>query len=176
MVNVGKARRCLGPLVLVVSGTLITLGAFFFYRYTKAVSEPAAAPMPNSMAGLRLSSSQYGVEAVADVSRLHGRSFPLTSGGRGVYGAQGQITLWVTGAPARVLATRLLEEMRDKIAEGNTPFVPTGETSSFGRTIYQLAGMGKRHYYFQSRALVIWLAADSSVADQALREALEFYP
>jgi len=176
MVSVGKAKRRQGPLALVVLGTLIILWGYFFYRFTEAVSEPAAAPIPHSLADLPLTSSQYGVEAVAEVSQLHGKSFPLTSGGLGVYGPQGQITLWVTGAPAGVLATRLVEEMRDKIAEGNTPFVSIGEKSSLGRTIYQLVGMGKRHYYFQSRALVIWLAADPSVADQALREALEFYP
>jgi len=175
-VTAGKVGRRLGPLVLMILGMLILLGAFFSYRYSEAISEPAAALIPDSLAALPLTSSQYGAEAVAEVSQLHGKSFPLTSGGMGIYGAQGQITLWVTGAPASFLARRLLEEMRDKIAEGNTPFVPIGQSSLLGRTIYQLAGMGKRHYTFQSRALVIWLAADPSVADQALREALDFYP
>ncbi len=36
--------------------------------------------------------------------------------------------------------------------------------------------MGQRHFYFQSAAQVIWLAADPEMAEQALKEALAFYP
>jgi hypothetical protein len=36
--------------------------------------------------------------------------------------------------------------------------------------------MGQRHYYFQSENFVIWLAADPSVADEAIQQILEVYP
>jgi hypothetical protein len=45
-----------------------------------------------------------------------------------------------------------------------------------GRTLYELTGMGQRHYYFQSNNLVVWLAADDPIAETALAGALNFYP
>lgn len=165
----------LGALALVILGLLVIAGAFV-YRLDEEVSEPSAAPIPGSLAGVELTSAKFGAEALAEVNQLHGRSFTLTSGGVGMYGGDGQITLWVTGAPARFLATRLLEQMRREIAGADTPFDLIGEREILGRKIYELEGMGKRHYTFQSHRLVIWLAADPSLADQALRDVLEFYP
>ena len=65
--------------------------------------------------------------------------------------------------------------MRQKIAEGNSPFTPVDEFDSRHRKIYVLEGMGQRHYYFQSQNLVIWLAANPAFADKALQQILEVY-
>jgi len=94
----------------------------------------------------------------------------------GMYGPDGQVTLWVAGAPANLMAAKLVEAMHDKIALGRSPFTPVGERREGGRTIYELDGMGQKHSYFQSGTLVIWLAAEPEVGQQALKEALEFYP
>jgi hypothetical protein len=66
--------------------------------------------------------------------------------------------------------------MKDKIAEGNSPFTPTGERPDGSRVIYELGGMGQKHFYFQSGDLLIWLAADVDLAEQALGQVLVFYP
>ena len=66
--------------------------------------------------------------------------------------------------------------MRDKIIEGNAPFIPLGERQVGGRTVYELEGLGQKHFYFQSCDLVIWLAADANLAEGALTQSLEFYP
>lgn len=162
-------------MALVILGLLFIVGAFV-YRLYQQISEPSPASIPGALAGVALSSAKSGAEALAEVSQLHGRSFPLTSGGVGMYGRRGQITLWVAGAPERFLAKSLLEQMRQELAGTDTPFRLIGERKILGRTIYELEGMGKRHFTFQSQNLVIWLAADPSLADRALRDTLEFYP
>jgi hypothetical protein len=70
----------------------------------------------------------------------------------------------------------MLIAMKDKIAEGNSPFTPAGERPDGGRVIYELEGMGQKHFYFQSGDLLIWLAADQEIAEQAISQVLEFYP
>ncbi|MBE3068022.1 MAG: hypothetical protein IMZ73_11465 [Chloroflexi bacterium] len=116
-----------------------------------------------------------GPQAVADFSNLHGEQFSLTSGAVGFYG-NNRATIWVAGAPLNLMAARLVTAMRDKIAEGNSPFTTSGEYQDNKRTIYALEGMGQKHFYFQSHNLVIWLAADADIADAALQQLKEIYP
>ena len=66
--------------------------------------------------------------------------------------------------------------MRDEIATGSSPFTPEGERFINDRTIYTFDGMGQKHFYFQSGRLIIWLAADENIAEQALYEILEYFP
>jgi hypothetical protein len=66
--------------------------------------------------------------------------------------------------------------MQAKIAQGNSPFTPIDEIQNRDRKVFVLDGMGQRHYYFQSKNLVIWLAANPSVADAAIQQILEVYP
>lgn len=44
------------------------------------------------------------------------------------------------------------------------------------RVVYVLEGMGQKHYYSQAKNLVIWLAVEPGLADQALQQTLEVYP
>jgi hypothetical protein len=75
------------------------------------------------------------------------------------------------------MAAEMVREMTGKIAEGRSPFTPTGvRQAAAGRSVYELVGMGQRHFYFQSANLVVWLAADESIADKAVSEGLLFYP
>ena len=75
---------------------------------------------------------------------------------------------------------KLLIEMRDKIAEGaangRAPFQPSGVEILSNHEVYALDGMGQKHFYFRSGKYLIWLAANAEVADQALQQALNFYP
>jgi hypothetical protein len=94
----------------------------------------------------------------------------------GHYGSQGQATLWVSGVPLSMIASRVLQAMRDRIADGNSPFVQVDERVDGKRSIYVLDGMGQRHFYYQSNNWIIWLAADPDLAEQALNQLLEVYP
>jgi hypothetical protein len=155
---------------------MLILSAGAFLLYTSEVRNPDDVVLPDNLAGYPLRAALYGEQAIADVSRLHGKEFPLSSGGMGIYGDQGEVMLWATGTLADFLASRMLDDMEQTIALSDSPFRPIGEIIRADRRIYELDGMGQRHFYFQAGKLVIWLAADSTLADDALRETLEFYP
>jgi len=162
-------------LTLMFLGTLFIVAALIWASFEKAIGNPASLTLPEQLAGLPLSSQMTGPQAVTDFSNLHGEQFPLTSGAVGIYGDH-QATLWVAGAPLNLMAARMVTAMRDKIAEGNSPFTPSGEYQDNQRTIYILEGMGQKHFYFQSHNLVIWLAADADIADAAIQQLKEIYP
>ena len=168
--------RRLGPLLLITFGVVTMLAGFGLWRFQNVTAHPGPATLPDRLAGLALASSVYGDEAVREISRLHSEDFPLSSGAVGMYGLQHPITIWVTGTPAALLASRLLGEMKMKIGEGQTPFHPVTEREDRSRTIYELEGMGQKHFYFQSHNLLVWLAADPDLAELALEDTLKFYP
>jgi len=140
------------------------------------LSDPTAEGLPPSLAGLALRSAGYGAEAVAEVTRLHRKEFPLTTGAVGYYGPQDEVTVWVAGTLSGLLARAMLNQMQESIAEGGSPFTLVGVKVIDGRSTYELTGMGQVHYYFQSGARLVWIAAVPEVAGAALREALAFYP
>ncbi len=160
---------------LIALGMALLFGVLGWASFDNLVSQPASVPLPERVAGLPRTGYQTGAEAAVAFEKLHGKQFPLTSGAIGYYGDQ-QITLWAAGAPLNFIAARMIEAMREKIAEGNSPFTPMSEINNGSRTVYVLEGMGQKHFYFQSENLVIWLAADPSIADEALEQILEAYP
>ena len=169
-------RRRLGPILLIVLGGLLLAITLGYWRFSAAIASPEPAPLPQSLAGLPLTTATYGSQAVAEVTRLHKLAVPLSSGAVGMYGNRGQAVLWVSGTPVQPMAVRMVADMRDRIAEGNSPFTPRAERVEGKRTVYELDGMGQKHFYFRSASLVIWLAADPDIAEQALQETLVFYP
>jgi len=164
-----------GPAALVVAGALLLLGSAGYLLYARALANPGAAAVPETLAGMPLSQKTVGIEAVAEVTRLHGKEFPLTSGAMATYG-EGAATLWVSGTTASPLAAEMVRAMTDKIAQGRSPFTATGTRRLNGRNVYELDGLGQRHFYFQSGNFILWLAVDDSTAENALGEVLQFYP
>lgn len=132
--------------------------------------------LPNQLAGLPLTSTSTGQQAVAEINRMHGLNFPLLSGGVGRYGENGQATLWVSEAQSASLTSQMLEDMESKIAQGSSPFIPLGVRMDAGRKVYELKGLGQRHFYFQSKTLLVWLAVDADLVERALNETLLFFP
>jgi hypothetical protein len=162
-------------ILLILIGAVISMSAFGWLSYDQKLANPDPVPIPDALAALPLSNRMTGNQASFDFLQMHGKQFPLTSGAVGIYG-DGQATLWVAGAPLKSMARDMVIAMRDKIAEGRSPFTPTGESSADGRTVYSLEGMGQKHYYFQSGNLVIWLAIEPDLADRALQQLKEYYP
>lgn len=166
----------LPALVLIFIGLVLATLGVGYALVSQAVENPGPVPLPGEIAGLPLGMRSTGRQATGELSRLHGKGFPLSSGAVGVYGEQHEVKLWVAGAPIQPLASRMLSAMREKIAEANSPFTPAGERRDGGRVIYELNGMGQKHFYFQSGDLLIWLATDAELAEKALALTLEFYP
>jgi len=164
-----------GPRMLIGVGAIFLLAAIAYWVYAETLANPGAAAVPGSVAGLRLTQKTVGPEAVAEITRLHSKAFPLTSGAMAMYG-DGSVTLWASGAPASPVAAEMVHAMTDKIAEGRSPFTPVGVRQVNGRAVYELDGLGQRHFYFQSGALVVWLAATEGVAEKALEEVMAYYP
>ncbi|MEW5939322.1 MAG: hypothetical protein AB1750_06660 [Chloroflexota bacterium] len=163
------------PVVLIALGLALLFGVAGWFYFEGLVAHPAALPLPEWVADLPMTGFQSGDEAAAAFVNLHGKQFPLTSGAIGLYG-DNQITLWVAGAPANFIAARMIVAMRDKIANGNSPFTPMTEINDNGRIVYVLEGVGQKHYYFQSKNLVVWLAVNPAFADAAIQQILEVYP
>jgi hypothetical protein len=169
-----RSPRITGILLALV-GVLLAIGSVAYFFVGQAIADPGVVSLPKSLAGLSLSSATYGLEAVAEINRLHSQEFPLTSGAMGMYG-DSEATVWVTGLPITAMAAQMVSAMRDKIAASNSPFTPTGEQAQGSRSIYTLDGLGQKHFYFQSGDRVIWLAVDPALAPQILQQTLEFYP
>src|SRR5574341_794601 len=168
--------RKIFPLALIIAGLFLISATIGYWRFDEAIKNPSAARLPERISNLPLSGKTTGQKAVWELTRLHQKGFPLVSAAVGMYGAEHQVMLWVSGAPITPLASRMLASMRDKIAEGRSPFTPTGEWKDGNRMIYKMEGMGQMHYYFQSGNLLVWMAANPDLAEQALGEVLDFYP
>lgn len=163
------------PTFLIVLGAALIALAAAFPAILSAKPEPASTPVPGQVSGYTLVSEATGKAALSEFSQLHGKSLSVLSGSRATYGAGNQVTLWVAGTSSNEDTRQLLEDMRDKIAEGKSPFQPTENRQVGERTIYTLDGMGQKHFYFQSGKNLIWLAANVEIADRALQDALNYY-
>lgn len=162
------------PIFLMGVGILLLFGSGWYF-FNAQVDQPADVSLPSKIAGVALTQKTTGSEAMAEFESLHRKQFPITSGSIGIYGDE-QITLWAAGAESPSSASAMVGAMQAKIAGGNAPFTPLEQFQQGGRTIYVLEGMGQKHYYFQSKNLVIWLAADPALADQSIQQILEVYP
>ncbi len=164
------------PIIFIALGSLILLGVLGYGYYNALLRNPKHALLPETIAGFNLQRQTYGTQAVDEINRMHSLEFPLSSGAVGVYGSERQIILWVSGAPTQSMAARLTSDMEVRIAEGNSPFTPLGSRDDGKRKVYELDGLGQKHYYFQSRKLLIWVAADFEIAEDVLSDLLVFYP
>ncbi len=163
-------------ILLIALGLLTLFFSLGTYLLNRALASPSAAPLPDQIADLPRITQVYGAEAVVEINRLHVKEFLLTSGAVGVYWTKNQATLWVSGAPLEIVAQQILIAMRDKIAEGNSPFQQTGERQDVERIVYELDGLGQKHFYFRSGKLIVWVGVDEPYADRVLVDILEFFP
>lgn len=166
-------RRLLVILLIIVGLGLV--GGSLFFGFAAYASGKNNA-LPESIDGFPLQTADFGSQAVAEITRLHQKDLLVSSGAKGLYGNGNQFSLWVAGFSSRAVASQSLNSMTQKISLGNSPFSFISQKQDANRIIYELDGMGQKHYYFQSGKLVIWLAADNDKADRALKDVLKFYP
>jgi hypothetical protein len=167
--------RLVIPVILISTGVIFFISMVGFLLINNAVENPGSAPLPHEINGLTLSRFSTGKAAANEVNRMHNNSFLVTSASVGIYGRE-QATIWVTGSPTGFLASRMVTAMDEKIRKVESPFTPTAERRDGNRVIYELDGMGQKHYYFQSSNFVIWLSAQPELAEHLLLQTIEFYP
>lgn len=163
----------LGMYFMIFIGTILVVSSLLFWPSAKG--KEGSVSIPKLIAGLALSTVNYGPQAVAEITQLHQKDLGAVSGAMGKYGNNNQLTLWAARFSTSTTAGQMVSAMREKITPGKFPFSPTGSIQIKGRTIYKLEGMGQKHFYFQSDDLVIWLAADGELAEQALNDVLTYY-
>ena len=164
-----------------VALALIGLGIFLMvlglgYTFYIQKENSNASLLPKEMVGFPLASEVTGSSAFAELSWMHGQDFQLKQAAVGTYGNEDQVIIYVAGTDTRWLAGQLINAMRDKIAAVDSPFEPISEREIGQRMVYELEGMGQRHFYFRSDQFVLWLAVDEDFAEEALRQVLRFYP
>ncbi|MCO6453494.1 MAG: hypothetical protein J5I90_22120 [Caldilineales bacterium] len=170
-----KIERAL-PFVLIGLGVVALISVLGVAWWTAAITQPGGASIPTSVAGMALSTTIEGKQAVTEINRLHDNRFPLSSGAVAKYGGQGEAILWVAGAPLPFFAGRMVDVMQARIAEGNSPFRPQAVRNIGGREVFELEGMGQKHFYFRARSMVIWLAVNKDISEETLKDILDFYP
>ncbi|RME90367.1 MAG: hypothetical protein D6770_02610 [Anaerolineae bacterium] len=157
-----------------MTGVAILAGVLWAWQHISQPPHSQAGEVPTAIAGVPLMQVITGEEAVRSINRLHGKEFPLVSGAVAVYGEQ-NVILWVSTAADEAAAGELTRLMTERIAEGRSPFQENGSRKVDGVTVYDLTGLGQRHFYWQSGNLVLWLAADEALAGRALEETIAFY-
>lgn len=137
----------------------------------------SALEVPRELAGLTLAHAQQGAEARVEIERLHGKSIPIRDGFVAHYGTQPPVAmLYVSQAQDEGLARQQVEQMTTRIRESNGPFTHLRESTRFGMTVYSTLGQGQVHYYFRRGATVVWVAADPTIAQPALADAVKKVP
>lgn len=134
---------------------------------------PASAlEAPQELAGLPLAHSQQGAEARREIERLHGKGIPIKDGFVAHYGRRPPVAmLYVSQAQDEKVARQQVEQMTTRIRASNGPFTNLRESVRFGMTVYSTLGQGQVHYYFRRGAVVVWVAADPTIAQPALADA-----
>ena len=154
---------------------LVSILAMFTWQLARNRPDIAASGtwrMPKSLAGKSLIAQKSGAVALAEIESLHGKGFELTDGTVVRYG---DAMVWVAKAKDEAAAKAMVDSMTRRItaariAEGRSPFTPTGTRPINGRTVWTLTGMGQSHFYWQTSSKVVWLAISPALAEQGLRE------
>jgi len=133
-------------------------------------SETAASPsvLPGTLAGLELTGSVTGPDAVRQVSALHDEQFPITSAEVARY-ASGRAMVWVSWSADAATAKTMVEQMAAKISQGGSPF-DEPEPLSGEKGVWVTRGMGQEHFFFSKGNAVWWISADGRIARRALSE------
>lgn len=144
-------KRQFVALSLIAVGVLVAVASAIYWHFASAVNNPGKTSVPDRIAGPSLSQVSCGPDAVAEVTQLHNKSFPLSSGAAAMYGGPGMMaTLWVAGTPVRPVASKMVSDIEAAIETGRSPFTHLDVRSVDGRAVYELTGMGQQHFYFQS--------------------------
>ena len=166
--------RMLSYVLVIVGAALLTGVLLFTLHVNRSADTEVGRNVPQSIADFALTQVLTGQDALNSIQQLHDKDFTLADGAVATYGSQ-NATLWVSKAGSVSVAADMVDLMKTRIAEGNSPFVMFGDFELDGFIVYALEGMGQAHYYWQVNDLLLWLAVDVEFAEQAIREMVAYY-
>lgn len=155
------------------------VGSPYVPKISGGSAQSAQLVVADKIGAMRLTNSQQGREAVAQINSLHGTDVGVEDGYIASYvGGGNQATLWVARTASPTEAKRLIDLMTEKIgagpSSGKAIFTDLQEFQREGKTVYTVVGQGQRHYYYQTSARVIWLAVGGSEPEGILQRVLLF--
>ncbi|NOX97173.1 MAG: hypothetical protein GXO98_03750 [Nitrospirae bacterium] len=154
--------------------TILTLlGAAYLFSIP-ADSKTEQFTIPAEIAGLQLRHSSQGKDAMAKISKLHGKEIAVKNGYVAHYeSGQAKAMLYVAEFENEEQARQQIDLMREKIGKGTKSFGHFRELKEERRKIYSVLGFGQIHYFYLDSKKVIWLAVDPSVAKPVLEAVLK---
>ena len=133
--------------------------------------------VPPSLAGLPLTHTTQGAEALAEIGRLHGKRILLRDAWVAHYERNAAVAmLYVSRSHLGPVARWQFSRMVDGIGRGaaNTEgrFTHLKARTEAGIPLYSALGLGQVHYFYRSGPAIVWLAADAEVAREALADTI----
>ena len=147
---------------------------FLFVALT--ITACAAPPdIPSSLGGLPQTHTLQGSDGLKEINRLHGRSIPSLDAFVAHYERDNAVAMLYISrsyiAPmARWQLSRMVKGIRKGEANAEGQFFHLKAREQDGVTLYSAVGTGQIHYFYRSGPLIVWLAADPSVAQAALAD------
>jgi hypothetical protein len=149
------ALAALTACLLIAAGVALLLAPALAAPAPRRLHGLIGTNLPEQVAGLALTARLDGSEALAEIENMHEQGFALVGGEVAYYG---DATLWVAHARDSQGTQAMTDSMTARIAEGRSPFQPTGTRQLNGYTVYALTGMVQAHFYWQAGNQVAWLA------------------
>lgn len=131
--------------------------------------------LPESIGQFELSSTTEGEQAKQAVISLHkGADIALKDAAIGDYfSGNSQAKLWVGQTESSTQAMILFGRMTKKISNGKSPFGEVSQKTLKNIKVMEMEAMGQKHYYYIAKDKVVWLSADSSLANEAIADLIE---
>ena len=163
-----KERRCRLSAVLALLLILVAAGPAL-----ASENQFESPPIPETIAGMELIELVDGEEAAAIIDRMHRGNVATRANFIARYqGQTGTATYYVSLYDDPLLAVGDMEEMAWIMGREGHGFSHLMRRSKAETPFYMALGQGQAHYFFARDLELIWLAADLSIAEQALEEIL----
>ena len=128
---------------------------------------------PSKIGEMSLFNSVQGEEALESINRLHGKKIKLHDGIVAHYEKDGKMAMvWIGLASDKGEATALINQMVGRIRGGSKVFSFVKQFKTHGTEIFQLSGMGQRHFIYQKSDKVVWVSLDRKVKTKFLTDAM----
>jgi len=134
--------------------------------------------VPPSLAGLPVTHTTQGAEALAEIGRLHGKRILVRDAWVAHYERNGAVAMlyvsrsYLGGPVARWQFSRMADGIGRGTANAEGRFTHLRARNEAGIPLYSALGLGQVHYFYRSGPAIVWLAADAEIARGALADTI----